>query len=302
MKKVLLTFGSCPDCIRLAPLFFELKKSLVFNPVVCVDKQCDEPLERALNDFGITPDFNLGTMQTDQSFGSIAVSTLDQERSIIASGLGGDMLFAPTALIKERLLIEYAGIHVHIVGSTTIDSLQWAFDNGGLKNRVGPKPILITAQRLKGLRGICASALELAGENKVIFILPTDSQAHSIVLEHLSDTSVEITELPPYSKYINLIRQSHLILTDRGELQEIGPALDIPVLVLGDKTEYPEGVIAGAARLVGTDQRSILHNVKCLLHNQKKYDIMMKAKNPYGDGRAASQIVKILEEEIQNAT
>jgi len=301
MKKVLLIFGSRPDCIRLAPIFFGLKKSLIFNPLVCVDKQRDESLERALNDFGITPDLDLGTMQTDQSLESITISTLDQERSIIASHLDSDILFAPTAFVKERLLIEYAGIPIHIVGSTAIDSLQWTFDNGGLSKQSAPKPILIAVQEGKGLQNICAATLELTRENRVIFILPQDIDPRFAVLEHLFGTDVELVELPPYSKYINLVRQSYLILTDSEGLQEIGPALDIPVLVLGDKTEYSEGVIAGAARLVGTDQRSILHNVKCLLNNQEKYSIMSKAKNPYGDGRAARRIVKIMEEEYKNA-
>jgi len=257
---------------------------------------------QTLSDFKIAPDYDFDTMQIDLFLGTITISIFDKGRSIIASNSDTNILFASTALIKEQLLAKGIKASIHITGSTAIDSLQWAFDNGGLSKQSAPKPILIAAQEGGGLRNTCTAALELAKENRVIFILPQDIDPRFAVLEHLFGTDVELVELPPYSKYINLVRQSYLILTDSEGLQEIGPALDIPVLVLGDKTEYSEGVIAGAARLVGTDRRSILHNVECLLHNSDKYAIMSKAKNPYGDGRAAHRIVKILEEKHNHGT
>lgn len=295
-KKVLLTFGSRPDCIKLAPIFSELEKSLFFDPIICTGNQRKGLLTQTLNDFKLTSDCDLNTTEANLFLKSITVSIFGEGRSIIASDSDIDILFAPTAFAKEQLLAEDMGIPIYVVGSTAIDSLQWAFDNGGLDNRIDSKPILIAAQRLTGLRDIYAAALELAEENRVIFILPPDPQARAIILGSLLNTNIEHIELPPYSNYINLVRQSYLILTDSADLQEIGPALDIPVLILGDKTEYSEGVKAGAARLVGTNQRSIVHNVKCLLNYSEKYVIMVRAKNPYGSGTAARRIVKIMEE------
>jgi UDP-N-acetylglucosamine 2-epimerase (non-hydrolysing) len=90
------------------------------------------------------------------------------------------------------------------------------------------------------------------------------------------------------------MKHSNLILTDSGGLQEEAPSLGVPVLVLRDTTERPEGVEAGTLKVVGTETGDIVREAKCLLEDQAAYESMAKAANPYGDGHTAERIVSAL--------
>ena len=96
----------------------------------------------------------------------------------------------------------------------------------------------------------------------------------------------------------NLISRSYIILTDSGGIQEEAPSLGVPVLVMRDNTERPEGVEAGTLRLVGTSEENIYRSFKELLLNEKLYNKMSKAQNPYGNGTACKQIVSVLKKEL----
>lgn len=93
----------------------------------------------------------------------------------------------------------------------------------------------------------------------------------------------------------NFMAKSYLIMTDSGGIQEEAPSLGKPVLVMRDTTERPEGVEAGTLRLVGTDEEVIYQEVRRLL-DQKEYEVMSHAVNPYGDGYASRRIADILEQ------
>jgi UDP-N-acetylglucosamine 2-epimerase len=95
-----------------------------------------------------------------------------------------------------------------------------------------------------------------------------------------------------------LVSRSRLVLTDSGGLQEEAPALRVPVLVMRDVTERPEGVVAGVAKLVGTGEDAIISAVRDILLDGDAYDKMQGAKNPYGDGKAAERIVSLLLERV----
>jgi UDP-N-acetylglucosamine 2-epimerase (non-hydrolysing) len=97
-----------------------------------------------------------------------------------------------------------------------------------------------------------------------------------------------------YKYFVHLMKHSYLILTDSGGLQEEAPSLGKPVLVLRQVTERPEAVEAGAAEVVGTQFREIVEATVELLENKKKYERMVQATNPYGDGKAAGRIVNVL--------
>lgn len=88
--------------------------------------------------------------------------------------------------------------------------------------------------------------------------------------------------------------KSYLILTDSGGIQEEAPSLGKPVLVMREKTERPQAVKSGTARLVGTDQNKILSGTNLLLSNKETYIAMSTAHNPYGDGKAAARIMEAL--------
>ena len=101
---------------------------------------------------------------------------------------------------------------------------------------------------------------------------------------------------PPlsYIAFVNLLRESYLVLTDSGGVQEEAPSFGVPILVLRDVTERPENVESGTARIVGSDRQRIVSNVRRLIENPEEHSAMSHAANPYGDGNAAKRIVNAL--------
>jgi len=97
-----------------------------------------------------------------------------------------------------------------------------------------------------------------------------------------------------YAHFVFLLKRAYLILTDSGGIQEEGPSLGKPVLVMREKTERPEAIEAGTAKLVGTGSERIFTEAQRLLDNADEYNKMTRAVNPFGDGHAAGRIVQIL--------
>ena len=108
------------------------------------------------------------------------------------------------------------------------------------------------------------------------------------------DPRIVLIEPQPYHVLVELIASAQLVLTDSGGLQEEAPSFGIPVLVMRDTTERPEGVDAGVARLVGTDTALLVAEASRLLDDRASYEQMSFAHNPYGDGKAASRILEAL--------
>ena len=106
--------------------------------------------------------------------------------------------------------------------------------------------------------------------------------------------NVLMTEPLPYAQFCALLERASIILTDSGGVQEEGPSLGKPVLVMRETTERPEAVVAGAVKLVGTDEEVIVREVSTLITDQDEYSRMARALNPYGDGRAAERTVRAL--------
>src|SRR5262249_40355755 len=106
--------------------------------------------------------------------------------------------------------------------------------------------------------------------------------------------NVQLIEPLSYVPFVGLMEASYLILTDSGGIQEEGPSLGKPVLVMREVTERPEAVEAGTVRLVGTDSKAIVEETERLLDDQRAYETMSRAHNPYGDGLAARRIADIL--------
>jgi len=217
--------------------------------------------------------------------------------------------FAPTELAKENLLKENITQSVFVTGNTVIDALHWVIkkiktnksqyaelENINLEERI----ILITGHRRenfgKGFLNICLAIKELAEKNRdVKFIYPVHLNPNVLkpVNEILSNIkNIRLIKPLTYEPFIALMSSSYLILTDSGGIQEEAPGLGKPVLVMRDTTERPEAVNAGTVRLVGTDKITIISYVQELIDSKEKYDSMAQAKNPYGDGRASSKIVK----------
>ena len=169
------------------------------------------------------------------------------------------------------------------------------------KGNDGKKLILVTAHRRENfgqpLADICEALKQLASRGDVEIVYPVHLNPNVQEPVHrLLDGVAHVTLLPPmdYLPLVHLMKHARIILTDSGGIQEEAPAFGIPALVLREVTERPEGVAAGALKLVGTDTRHIVEEATRLLDDPSAYAEMARASNPYGDGNAAGRIVEAL--------
>jgi UDP-N-acetylglucosamine 2-epimerase (non-hydrolysing) len=147
------------------------------------------------------------------------------------------------------------------------------------------------------LESICGALQDLAENGNVEIVYPVHLNPNvQETAWRLLGKVPHITLLPPldYLPLVHLMKHARLILTDSGGIQEEAPAFGIPVLVLREVTERPEGVEAGTLKLVGTDRRRIVEQATVLLNDESAYAKMAKAANPFGDGHAAEKIVSVL--------
>jgi len=223
-----------------------------------------------------------------------------------------DLCFAHTEQAKQNLLREgVAPDKIEVTGNTVIDSLLGvaATDidvrNSPLENIPFNKMkiILVTAHRRENfgqpLINICNAIKEIAlrysSSVHIVYPVHPNPNVQKTVYSILKGIiNVSLIEPLDYKYFVHLMKHSYLILTDSGGLQEEAPSLGKPVLVLRQVTERPEAVEAGAAEVVGTQFREIVEATVELLENKKKYERMVQATNPYGDGKAAGRIVNVL--------
>jgi len=223
-----------------------------------------------------------------------------------------DALFAPTVRSRDNLLRE--GVPAEMIlltGNTVIDALL-AVAARRFDWSVGPLAslptnrglVLVTAHRREsfgeGLREICCAIKELAlqFESGFHFVYPVhlNPNVRRAVKEILSNLpNVSLIEPLDYLSMVHLMKRSVLILTDSGGIQEEAPSLRVPVLVMRNTTERPEGIEAGVARLVGTNRSRIVEEAARLLRDPVARGAMVTEANPYGDGKAASRIVSFLQ-------
>jgi len=226
------------------------------------------------------------------------------------AGVTADLHFAPTEWAKQNLLRE--GIDesmIKVTGNTVIDALQYVSKQPEPEEitqltttRLTTKRlILVTAHRRenfgKPLEDVCRALLELAKRGDVEIVYPVHLNPNvQEPVNRLLQGADGITLLPPldYLPLVHLMKHATLILTDSGGIQEEAPAFGIPTLVLRDVTERPEGVQAGALKLVGTATSVIVSEAARLLDDESAYAKMAWAVNPYGDGHAAERIAQAL--------
>lgn len=213
-----------------------------------------------------------------------------------------ELLFAPTELAADNLRAEQLPGEIHVTGNTGIDAvLDAAACLPPPKPRHGMPPrILVTCHRREswreGLASIAAAVIEIAREGtEVDFVL----HPNPYVAERMRDLfggSSGVTLVEPCGQHelLRRMRDSTLVLSDSGGIQEEAPALGVPLLVLREKTERPEGIAAGASRLIGTGTERIVAEVRDLLANPDALAAMSKPVFPFGDGRAAERIAAII--------
>lgn len=218
---------------------------------------------------------------------------------------------APTDTSRANLLAENVDpASVVVTGNTVIDALLWtvARQSGygdpalaDLDDDDAPV-LLVTAHRRESwgapLRAVGRALARIAREHndlRIVFPIHRNPLVRDAIVPAIRDLpNVTITEPLPYGGFAKVMNRSTVILTDSGGVQEEGPSLGKPVLVMRDTTERPEAVHAGAVRLVGTDEDLIVTSVGRLLTDPAAYMAMANAVNPYGDGRAAERAVAAL--------
>lgn len=225
---------------------------------------------------------------------------------------------APTPQARRNLETEaVTRDSIVVTGNTVIDALHWAVAQRApygdprleeLDHHDRPV-LLVTAHRRESwgppMVGIGRALATLARrEPDLVVVLPVHRNpvVREALLPPLSGLdNVRVVEPMAYGGFARLMARSHLILTDSGGVQEEGPSLGKPVLVMRDTTERPEAVAAGTARLVGTDTDAVVAAVERLLHDRASYRAMATAVNPYGDGRATDRTVAALDHFLTGA-
>jgi UDP-N-acetylglucosamine 2-epimerase (non-hydrolysing) len=219
-----------------------------------------------------------------------------------------DIHLAPTALARQNLLKEgMLPDKIVVTGNTVVDALlslqDIPFDWSSLRHSLGlgrQRLILVTSHRRESwgreLEHICLAIKDLVEKFPDIFVVypvHLNPNVNLPVQEILSGVDrVNLSPPQDYLAFVNLMRQAYLILTDSGGVQEEAPTFRVPLLVLRQVTERPEAIQAGMAKLIGTQREEIVAVASRLLADTTAYRQMQQGRNPFGDGRAATRIVK----------
>lgn len=229
--------------------------------------------------------------------------------------------FSPTEGNRQNLLREnIAKDRIVLTGNTGIDALYYMCDRieknenlriqltdnirlsgypGFLRQGIETPYILVTGHRREnfgqGFVDICQALKEVAirhPELDVVYPVHLNPNVIGPVTKRLQGIeNIYLMDPVPYEPFVYLMKNAYLLLTDSGGIQEEAPALNIPTLVMRNKTERTEAVDAGTVKLTGTETTTILHAVELLLADRGAYAAMATAKNPYGDGKASQRIV-----------
>lgn len=221
--------------------------------------------------------------------------------------------FAPTKLAADHLIAEGKNPEtIYITGNTVIDAMQHTVKEGYTHPELewvgDSKLIFITAHRRENLgqpmhnmfRAI-RRVLDKHPDCKAVYPIHMNPVVREAAREELGDCDrIHIIEPIEVFDCHNFEARAFLCLTDSGGIQEECPSYGVPVLVMRDTTERPEGVEAGTLKLVGTDEEKIYNAFKLLLEDSEEYEKMSHACNPYGDGHACERIADILEKGTYN--
>lgn len=234
-------------------------------------------------------------------------SPYPEEMNRQLTGVLADLHFAPTEQAATHLLQENKKEEaIFVTGNTAIDALKTTvrkdYEHPVLDKTHGDRVVLVTAHRRENLgermRGMFRAIKRLVNEHGDIQVIypvhlnPVVQEAAQSILGN--DERIHLIKPLGALDFHNFAARSHLILTDSGGVQEEAPSLGIPVLVLRDTTERPEGIEAGTLKLAGTNEDDIFQLAHQLLTDQGVYEQMARASNPYGDGEASRRIAEAI--------
>lgn len=361
-KKIVVTVGCRPDCIKMMPLVKELRSRKNLETILLSTGQHRQMLDQVFEVFNEKPDYDLEIMKQGQTLFDITASILDTVRPVleeikpdvvlvhgdtstafvtalaclylqipighVEAGLrtyniyspfpeefnrqGISLIakynFAPTLVAKKNLLREGKNPNsIYVTGNTVIDAMKHTvvdnYTHPELDWVGNDKLIFITAHRRENLgepmhnmfRAI-RRVLDEHPDCKAVYPIHMNPLVRKAADEELGGCDrIHIIEPIEVFDCHNFEAKAYLILTDSGGIQEEAPAYGVPVLVMRETTERPEGINAGTLKLVGTSEEVIYEEFSKLLCDREEYKKMAKAVNPYGDGNASKRIADILE-------
>ncbi|MBI2500545.1 MAG: UDP-N-acetylglucosamine 2-epimerase [Deltaproteobacteria bacterium] len=301
--KVVVILGTRPEVIKMAPIVLRLKEDRkYFETQVCATAQHREMLDQVLHFFGIRPDIDLNLMKPDQTLASLTEDVMRELTNVMVK-------------IKPDLVLVQGDTTTTFVGALTsfyriesdppfFDRLQKWFHNyvdpsGFLKH--SGRLVVITGHRREnfgeGFKSICAAIRTLSREfARDYFVYPVhlNPNVKGPVYQYLREIpNVRLIEPVDYPQMLYLMQKSCLILTDSGGIQEEAPTLKIPVLIMREKTERPEGIEWGCTHLVGTSEEVIVKKAAAFLTSQEIFR-RNSSGNPYGDGKAADRVAQAI--------
>jgi UDP-N-acetylglucosamine 2-epimerase (non-hydrolysing) len=270
-------------------------------------------LDDALAAFEVQPDHDLNVMQPGQTLFESTSRILAALENVLKAERPDIVLVQgdTTTTLCGALAAFYSRIAVgHVEAGLRTGDMSQPFPeemNRVLTGRLAgeglpaldlsKKLIVVTAHRREsfgdGFERICAALARLAGRPDVEIVYPVhrNPNVREPALRRLGGlANVRLIEPLDYVPFVNLMRKAYLLITDSGGIQEEGPSLGKPVLVMRDKTERPEAVLAGTVKLVGADENAIVTAASRLIENRKEYEAMARVHNPYGDGHASIRI------------
>jgi UDP-N-acetylglucosamine 2-epimerase (non-hydrolysing) len=234
-------------------------------------------------------------------------SPYPEEMNRQLTGVLADLHFSPTSQSKQNLLVENKKEKdIFVTGNTAIDALKTTVKNNydhPIFEKVGTdRLVLMTAHRrentgkpMENMFRAISRLVEKHDDIQVVYPVHMNPVVREIANRILGENNrIHLIEPLDVIDFHNFASRAHLILTDSGGVQEEAPSLGVPVLVLRDTTERPEGVKAGTLKLAGTDEEVIYNLADELLSDKAAHDAMAKASNPYGDGQASRRIVEAI--------
>jgi UDP-N-acetylglucosamine 2-epimerase (non-hydrolysing) len=294
-----LTASAARILAALEPVYRDAKPDIVY-----VQGDTSTTLFGALAAFHArTP---VGHIEAGLRTGDLAQPFPEEMNRVVTSRLAA-IHFAATEGARRNLLRENIPAEtIHVTGNSGIDAVlhvrdrlisgqlhggDWDFLDGC------KRLIVVTAHRRESFGGgferICRALAAIACRPDVEIVYPVHRNPNVTgpVQRHLAGISnIHLIEPLDYVPFVDLMRRSYLLLTDSGGIQEEGPSLGKPIIVMREKTERPEAIEAGTVRLAGTDEERITSEVARLLDCPEAWDAMSRVHNPYGDGHASERI------------
>jgi len=259
----------------------------------------------------------VGHVEAGLRTGDIRQPFPEEMNRVLASRLAA-LHFAATEGAARNLGSEGITRNVWVTGNTGIDAVLYVRDRlekGELSAAAfpylqpGKRLVLVTAHRREsfgeGFERICQALAAIAERDGVQVVYPVhpNPNVQAPVNRYLrSHPNITLIEPLDYVPFVDLMRRAHIIVTDSGGIQEEGPSLGKPIVVLREKTERPEAVEAGTVKLAGTDVGRITGEVFKLLDDADEYARMARIHNPYGDGHACERIEAAIEEFWTNSS